>query len=117
MTIHHQDWHTFASILHAALSHLMYSAGMLDVTNACCLKHKDVIGSTCAPLSNMFGYFHAMRTCHAKLRYFEQLGWAGSLCEGQNKGQQGDPLEMPHHPPLTGTHACKVPAGPGDCIC
>ena len=70
----------------------MYSAGMLDVTNACCLKHKDVIGSTCAPLSNMFGYFHAMRTCHAKLRYFD---WEGHV-----------------HFAIVFV-ACKVPAGPG----
>jgi len=55
------------------------------------LKHKDVIESTCTPLSNMFGYFHAMRTCHAKLRYFD---WDGQVHFAQDKtgGQQGDPL-------------------------
>jgi len=36
----------------------------------CGLKFKEGIESTCAPLSNMLSYFHAMRTCHAKLRYF-----------------------------------------------
>jgi hypothetical protein len=34
---------------------------------ACGLKHRDVIESTCAPLSNLFAYFHAMRTCRATL--------------------------------------------------
>jgi hypothetical protein len=34
-----------------------------------------------------------MRTCHAKLRYFD---WDGNVHLGQGKtgGQQGDPLEM-----------------------
>ena len=36
---------------------------------ACGLKNKDVIESTCAPLSNMYGYFHTMHTWHAILRY------------------------------------------------
>ncbi len=56
----------------------------------CGLKHGDAI-PTCENLPNLFGYFKAMRTCHAKLRYFD---WAGSLSEGQTGGQQGDPLEM-----------------------
>jgi len=37
----------------------------------CVLKQKEVIESASAPLSNMFGYFHAMRTCRAKLRCFD----------------------------------------------
>jgi hypothetical protein len=34
-----------------------------------------------------------MRTCHAKLRYFD---WDGQvhLAKGKTGGQQGDPLEM-----------------------
>jgi hypothetical protein len=41
----------------------------------------------------MFGYFKAMRACHAKLRYFD---WDGQvhLAKGKTGGQQGDPLEM-----------------------
>jgi hypothetical protein len=76
----------------------------LDVLNgyasrdyACGVKHKDVIEFTCALLSNnksnMLGYFHVMRTCHAKLRYFD---WDGQvhLAEGKTGGQQGGGLEM-----------------------
>jgi hypothetical protein len=38
----------------------------------------------------MFGYFHAMRACHAKLRYFD---WDGQfhLEKGKTGGQQGTP--------------------------
>ena len=56
------------------------------------LKHGDVI-PTCENLSNLFGYFKAMDTCHAKLRYFD---WDGQvhLDKGKTGGQQGDPLEM-----------------------
>ena len=48
---------------------------------------------TSETLSNMFGYFKAMRTCHAKLRYFD---WDGQvhLAKGKTGGQQRDPLEM-----------------------
>jgi hypothetical protein len=48
---------------------------------------------TCENLSNLFGYFKAMRTCHAKLRYFD---WDGQvhLAKSKTGGQQGDPLEM-----------------------
>jgi hypothetical protein len=44
-------------------------------------------------LSNLFGYFKAMRTCHAKLRYFD---WDGHIhiAKAKSGGQQGDPLEM-----------------------
>jgi hypothetical protein len=47
----------------------------------------------CETLSNLFGYFKAMRTCHGKLRYFD---WDGQvhLAQGKTGGQQGDPLEM-----------------------
>jgi hypothetical protein len=55
------------------------------------LKQKEVIESTCATLSNMFGYLLAMHTCHDKLRYFDGTG---SPREGQRGGHQGDPLEM-----------------------
>ena len=55
-------------------------------------KRGDAI-ATCETLSNMFGYFKAMRACHAKLRYFD---WDGQvhLAKGKTGGQQGDPLEM-----------------------
>ena len=42
---------------------------------ACDLKRGDAI-PTCEHLSNLFGYFKAMRTCHAKLRYFD---WHGQV--------------------------------------
>ena len=59
---------------------------------ACGLKEGDVI-PTVNTLSNLFGYFKAMRTCHSKLRYFD---WDGQvhLAKGKTGGQQGDPLEM-----------------------
>ncbi len=54
----------------------------LDVLNgrasrdyACGLKKGDVI-PTCDTLSNLFGYFKAMRSCEAKLRYFD---WDGQV--------------------------------------
>ncbi len=49
--------------------------------------------ATSETLSNLFGYFHSMRTCHAKLRYFD---WDGQvhLAKGKTGGQQGDPLDM-----------------------
>ena len=59
---------------------------------ACGLKEGHVI-PTVNTLSNLFGYFKAMRTCHSKLRYFD---WDGQvhLAKGKTGGQQGDPLEM-----------------------
>lgn len=59
---------------------------------ACGLKKGDVI-PTCDNLSNLFGYFKAMRTCEAKLRYFD---WDEQvhIAKGKSGGQQGDPLEM-----------------------
>ena len=42
---------------------------------ACGLKRGDVIG-TVDTLTNLFGYFKAMRTCHSKLRYFD---WDGQV--------------------------------------
>ena len=42
---------------------------------ACGLKRGDVI-PTLDTLSELFGYFKAMRTCHAKLRYFD---WDGQV--------------------------------------
>jgi hypothetical protein len=61
---------------------------------ACGLKRGDVI-PTCDNLSNLFGYFKAIRTCEAKLRYFD---WDGQVHIAKGKtgycGQQGDPLEM-----------------------
>jgi hypothetical protein len=59
---------------------------------ACGLKRGDAI-PTCDNLSNVFGYFKAMWTCEAKLRYFD---WDGQvhIAKGKTGGQQGDPLEM-----------------------
>jgi hypothetical protein len=59
---------------------------------ACGLKKGQAV-PTCENLSNLFGYFKAMRTCHAKLRDFD---WDGQvhLAKGKTGGQQGDPLEM-----------------------
>jgi hypothetical protein len=59
---------------------------------ACGLKKGDVIPA-CDNLSNLFGYFKVMRTCEAKLRYFD---WDGQVHIAKDKtgGQQGDPLEM-----------------------
>jgi hypothetical protein len=76
-----------------------FRALTLDVLNgrasrdyACGLKKGDVI-PTCENLSNLFGYFKAMCSCHAKLRYFD---WDEQvhLAKGKTGGQQGDPLEM-----------------------
>jgi hypothetical protein len=61
---------------------------------ACGLKHKDVIEWTCAPLSSMSAYFHAMRTCHANLRCFDWDGEVHHLAKGKRGGQHGDPLEV-----------------------
>jgi hypothetical protein len=59
---------------------------------ACGIKTGDVIG-TVDSLTNLFGYFKAMLTCHSKLRYFD---WDGQvhLAKSKTGGQQGDPLEM-----------------------
>ena len=59
---------------------------------ACGLMRGDTI-PTSETLSNMFGYFKAMRACHAKLRYFD---WDGQVhfSKGKTGGQQGDPLEI-----------------------
>ena len=59
---------------------------------ACGLIKGDVI-PTCENLSNLFGYFKAMRSCHAKLRYFDLDGQV-HLTKGKTGGQQGGPLEM-----------------------
>jgi hypothetical protein len=75
-------------------SHTKTTLGMRQVKDHVCpgLEHGDVI-PTCENLSNLFGYFKAMDTCHAKLRYFD---WDGQvhLDKGKTGGQQGDPLEM-----------------------
>jgi hypothetical protein len=59
---------------------------------ACGIKEGDVIG-TVDSLTNLFGYFKVMRTCHSKLRYFD---WDGQVHLPRDKtgGQEGDPLEM-----------------------
>jgi hypothetical protein len=59
---------------------------------ACGLKEGQAI-PTCDNLTNLFGYFKAMRTYHARLRCFE---WDGQvhLTKGKTGGQQGDPLWM-----------------------
>ena len=51
----------------------------------------EVIETACAPLSNLFRYFRAMRTCHANLQYFD---WDGQVhLTGKTGGQLGDPYE------------------------
>ncbi len=44
-------------------------------------------------LSNLFGYFKAMRMCEVKLRYFDWYGQV-HIVKDKTGGQQGDPLEM-----------------------
>jgi hypothetical protein len=58
-----------------------------------CVIKEGVDIPTVNTLSNLFGYFKTMRTCHSKLRYFD---WDGQvhLAKGKTGGQQGDPLEM-----------------------
>ena len=67
-------------------------SGRFSRDYVCGLKKEDSI-PTIDTLSNFFGYFEVMRTCHAKLRYFD---WDGQvhLSKGKTGGQQGDPLEM-----------------------
>ncbi len=71
----------------------------LDVLNGrasrdytCGLKKGDAI-PTVDTLSNLFGYLKAIRSCEAKLRYFD---WDGQVyvVKGKTGEQQGDPLEM-----------------------
>jgi hypothetical protein len=76
-------------ILYAALSHLMYSVGMLPLTKLVVSNTRTLL----SPLIQHVCYFHAMRTCHAKLRYFD---WEGHV-----------------HFAIVCCVACKVPAGPG----
>jgi hypothetical protein len=68
---------------------LDFLSGRASRDYACGLKHGDVI-PTCENLSNLFGYFKVMHTCHAKLWYFD---WDGQVHLGKGKtgGQQGDP--------------------------
>ena len=60
-----------------------------------------------------------MRTCHAKLGYFD---WDGQvhLAKGKTGGQQGNPLEMLifnfNYSPFMGTCSRKVSGGPGGCL-
>jgi hypothetical protein len=67
-------------------------SGRVSRDYACGLKEGQTM-PTCENLSNLFGYFIAMRTCHAKLRYFD---WDGQVHLPKDKtgGQEGDPLEM-----------------------
>jgi hypothetical protein len=59
---------------------------------ACGFKRGDVIPTVDA-LTNLFGYFKAMRTCNSTLQYFD---WDGQvhLAKDKTGGHQGDPLEM-----------------------
>jgi hypothetical protein len=85
---------------------------------ACGLKEGQAT-PTCGTLSNLFGYFKAMRTCHAKLRY---LYWDGQvhLGEGQNRRTAGGPLRDVtisfNYSPFMGTCSRKVSGGPGGCF-
>jgi len=67
-------------------------SGHVSRDYVCGLTIGDVI-PTCDNLSNLFGYFKAIRTCEAKLRCFD---WDGQvhIVKGKTGGQQGDPLEM-----------------------
>jgi hypothetical protein len=67
-------------------------SGRVSRDFACGIKEGDVI-PTVDTLTNLFGYFKAMRTCHSTLRYFD---WDGQvhLTKGKTGGQQGDPFEM-----------------------
>jgi hypothetical protein len=66
-------------------------SGHVSRDHDCGLKTGDVI-PTCDNLSTLFGYFKDIRTCEAKLRYFD---WDGQvhIVKGKTDGQQGDPLE------------------------
>ncbi len=94
-------------------------SGRVSRDYACGLKKGDVI-PTCENLSNLFCYLKAMRTCHAKVRYFD---WDGQvqLAKDKTGGQQGDPLEMLifkltiHN--LWGRVLAKLHGGPVDCLC
>jgi hypothetical protein len=59
---------------------------------ACDIKEGDVI-PTVETLTNLFGYFKPMHTCHSTSRYFD---WDGQvhLVKDKTDGQQGDPFEM-----------------------
>ncbi len=67
-------------------------SGRASLDYACGLKKGQAIPS-CENFANLFGYFKAMRTCHASLRYFD---WDGQvhLAKCKTGEQQGDPLEM-----------------------
>ena len=67
-------------------------SGRVSCDYACDLKKGDVI-PTYENLSNLFGYFKVMYTCHTILRYFD---WNGQvhLVKDKTDGQHGDPLEM-----------------------
>ncbi len=66
-------------------------SGRVSRDYACGIKEGDVI-PTVNTLSNLFGYFKVIHTCHSKLRYFD---WDGQvhLVKDKTGGQQGDPLE------------------------
>jgi hypothetical protein len=70
----------------------MFSVDMLLVTTLVVLK-KGKLFPPVTTSTNLFGYFKAMRTCHARLRYFD---WDGQvhLAKGKTGGQRGGPLEM-----------------------
>jgi hypothetical protein len=67
-------------------------SGRVSRDYTCGIKEGDVI-PTVNTVSNLFGYFKTMRSCHSKLRYFD---WDGQVHLGKGKtgGQEGDPLEM-----------------------
>ena len=68
----------------------MFSVDVLLVTMLAASKKGQAI-PTCENLSKLFGYYKAMCTCHAKLRYLDWDG-QGSLGEGQNRRTAGGPL-------------------------
>jgi len=80
-------------ILHVVPLRWMFSEDVPRVTiyatSACGLERGDAI-PTSENLSNLFGFFKAMRTCHAKLQYFDRDGQV-HLAKGKTGGQQGTP--------------------------
>ena len=69
---------------------LTLDIGRVSRDFACGLKRGDAI-ATCDNLSNLFGCFKAMRTCHAKLR---QFNWDGQvhLAKGNTHKPSGNCL-------------------------
>ncbi len=90
MTIQIDVSNAFNSTNRGLTLDVLNGRGSRDYTSG--LRKGDVI-PTVDTLTNLFGYFKNMRSCEAKLRYFD---WDGQVhvAKGKTGGQQGDPLEM-----------------------